>query len=140
MAACKAESFIDSNYQWLEKRNLGKIERKNAMDTIKEFVSYSLAQGSKNAHRYYINITEMENKELLSLDLLGQKFPNLRDSLDGFALDALKMADHAVARALSEGMGKGMHYKEIYGLAKERVRMLAFAIGKIPVHSVLEKK
>lgn len=128
------------NSEWLEKRASGKIERRAETDTIKEFVEYAKSQGSKNAEKYYMIISKMENQSLFALDFMGQKFPNLREIVDGFALDALKMADRAVAKALKDGMGKNTFYKEIYQSAKERVEMFAIAIGKTPLRLILQEK
>lgn len=128
---------IKSNAEWLEKRASGKIERRIETDTIQNFVEYAKEQGSCNAEKYYMVISKMENCTVFNLDYVTQKFPNLRDLVNGFALDALKMADHTVARALKEGMAKKMHYKDIYQLAKERVEIFVSAIGRPPIQEVL---
>lgn len=128
------------NAEWLEKREAGKIERRLETDVIKEFIEYAKNQGSQNASKYYMIITKMQNSTLFHLDLLQQKFPNLRDVVEGFQLDTLKMADHAVARALKEGIEKQMSYKDIYILARQRIEGFACIIGKTPIQVALTLK
>lgn len=125
------------NAEYLEKRASGKIERRIETDTIKDFVEYAKNQGSTNASKYYMIISKMENNNLFHLDMLEQKFPNLRDIVEGFQLDTLKMADYAVARALREGMEKKMLYKDIYILARQRIEGFAQIIGKSPIQAIL---
>lgn len=125
------------NAEWFEKRASGKIERRIETDTIQKFVEYAKEQGSTHAEKYYMVISKMENCTVFNLDYVTQKFPNLRDLVNGFALDALKMADHTVARALKEGMTKKMDYKDIYQLAKQRVEIFVSAIGRSPIQEVL---
>ena len=127
------------NEEWLEKRASGKIERKLETDTIQAFIQYAINQGSKNAERYYMSISKMENSALF-IDYLQQKFPNLREIVNGFALDSLKMADHIVGKALKEGMAAMIPYKEIYQLARERVETFAGVIGKTPLQQLLCKE
>ena len=127
------------NTEWLEKRKLGKIERRLETDVIKEFVEYALSQGSKNAKTYYMNISKMENHTLFNLDMLEMKFPNLRDVLEGYQLFTLQNADRIVGRALKEGMERELFYKEIYKLAKQRVEMFVKLIGKTPIHVISEQ-
>jgi len=121
------------NAEWLEKRASGKVERRICTDTIQKFVEYCKEQGSSNAEKYYMIISKMENNTLFHLDYLELEIPNIRDVVSGFALDSLKMADHAVARAIEEGMRKNIPYKEVYKLAKQRVEGFASIIGKTPL-------
>lgn len=112
---------------WIAQRNAGKLTRREETDTIQEFVAYAMDQGSKSAHRYYCNITKMENKALF---LLEQKFKNLRDILDLNQLATITTADAVVSKAIREGMNDGLFYKDIYQLAKRRVETLADIRGK----------
>lgn len=123
------------NAEWLEKRNSGKIERRLCTDVIQKFVQYAIDQGSKSAEKYYMALTKMENSSLFNLEYIELGIENLREALSGFALDALKMADVVVGKAIEEGMEKGMHYKNIYKFAKDRVETFAQAIGKLPIIS-----
>jgi phage regulator Rha-like protein len=127
------------NAEWLENRKVGKITRREETDTIKVFVDYATVQGSKNANMYYSNITKMENKALF---LLEQKFKNLRDILDLRQLATIDNADAIVTKALTDGMSKNIHYKEIYKLAKKRVEAFADLRGQtfIPTTQAEEQK
>jgi phage regulator Rha-like protein len=118
------------NVEYLEQRKLGKVTRLLTTDTIKGFTEYATAQGSKNAAKYYMSLTTMENKALF---LLEQKYSNLRNILDLHQLSTIKSADAIVAKALKDGMDQGLHYKDIYLLAKKRVESFAEVIGKSPV-------
>jgi len=119
-----------TNQQWIEARNAGKIERRAETDVIKEFVDYATEQGSKSAGMYYMNISKMENKALF---IVEQKYKNLRDVLGLADLSTLQNADHIVSRALRHGMDDKLHYKDIYKLAKERVEIFAELRGKSPI-------
>lgn len=123
------------NAEWLEKRSTGKLERRIETDAIQAFIEYARSQGSQNAAKYYMAITKMENNALFHLDLLEIEYDNLRDIVNGFGLDSLKMADHIVARALKEGMSERMYYKDIFKRAKARVESFADSIGKMAIET-----
>jgi len=125
------------NAEWLAKREEGKIERRVETDVIKNFVEYAKAQGSKNADKYYMVISKMENQSLFHLDYLSQKYPNIRDIAEGFQLDSLKMADRIVAKAIKEGMEESLNYKDIYLKARDNVNQFAAVLGKTPLQIAL---
>lgn len=127
------------NEEWLQKRAEGKISRRFETDTIKEFVSYAKSQGSTNAEKYYVNITQMENKSVF-IDFVNQKFPNIRNTVSSHGLHLLESADLIVEKALRDGMTQKLPYKEIYLLAKERVETYTRIIGKTPLQELLESK
>ena len=103
----------------------GKESRKQVTDTIKDFVEYSTKQGSKSASMYYSNITKMEYKALELIEK-NQKVPKgFRDTLDVMDLSFLNTAEQVAKGSLKEGMDSGLHYKEIYILAKDRVMTYA---------------
>jgi len=136
----KALVNIHANHQnkeWQQARIDGKAVRKETTDAIKDFVEYAVKQGSKNAVRYYANITKMENKALF---ILEQKFDNVRQVLDNHQLSTLKTADRIVYETLQEGMERSMNYKDIYKLAKERVETLATLVKPTIVISQTELK
>jgi len=122
---------------YIETRNSGKAVRKEVTDIIQSFVLYATSQGSKNAIRYYGNLSSMENKALF---IIEQKYPNLREMLNHHQLSTLKTADAIIMEALEYGMSTHMHYKEIYVLAKERVETLATLIKPTMVISYNEVK
>jgi len=119
---------------WKELRSEGKEIRRELTDVLQDFVNYSTSQGSKNAIRYYKNITNMTYKCLGLID--GNTVPNgLRDLLDNYSLRTLSMAEIVAEQAIRKGMMQGMYYKDIFIYAKERV--MAFAES---VPSCLEMK
>jgi len=115
-------SVNKSNQQWLSNRDQGKLTRKGTTDIIQKFTEYAVKQGSKNAERYYGNISKMENSALF---MVMQKFPNLRDVMNNRQLNIVQAADTIVQEAIREGMEKELFYKEIYQLAKTRVNNFA---------------
>ena len=125
------------NQEWQQLRLEGKAVRRETTDAIKDFVEYAVKQGSKNAIRYYSNISKMENKALF---ILEQKFENVREVLNNHQLSTLKTADRIVYETLHEGMERNMDYKDIYKLAKERVETLATLVKPTIVVSELEVK
>lgn len=128
------------NEQWRLQRAQGKIERRLETDAIKEFIEYAKSQGSKSADNYYMIITNMENKSLVNIEIIQQKFKNVRDILEGFDLTSLQMADKIVAVSLREGMTLGMFYKDIYIMSRDRVEAFALTIGKMPFRLSNETK
>ena len=96
---------------WIASRESGKIGRKEETDVIKEFVDYATGQGSKNANFYYKHIT---NATYRALELLVQKKPKLRDTLNCYELAELLLAERLVLTRIKDYMTKGRHYKDIY--------------------------
>jgi len=123
------------NAEWLEQRKAGKETRVLTTDTVKVFIEYAKGQGSQNAQKYYANISKMENGALF---LLEQQYKNLRDMLNIHQLSTVKSADQIVIKALRDGMDKGMHYKEIYKLAKVRIESFAEIIGKTMIQQRIQ--
>jgi Rha family phage regulatory protein len=115
--------------EWLQARAEGKVIRREETDTIKEFVEYATSQGSKSARMYYVNITKMVNSHLFFLEQSIQP-DNLREWLNHMQLIHLSVADNLVAKALREGMEKGMYYKAVYTMAKERIIAFSKVIGR----------
>lgn len=114
----------------LEARQTGVLTRKEQTDVIKRFVEYAILQGSKSAQLYYMNLTKMENKALFFIE---QKFLNVREQLNANQLLSIGTADHVIEKALLDGMELEMHYKDIYKLAKERIKILVSVVGKTDV-------
>ncbi len=107
--------------EWKQARLQGQVARKEVTDTIKDFVEYATKQGSKSASMYYANITKMEYKAL-ALISKNQKVPsNFRDTLDLMDLSFLNTAEQIAKAAINDGMSTGMHYKDIYQNAKDKV-------------------
>lgn len=114
------------NLSFQQSRLEGKDVRKEFMDVVARFVDYATAQGSKNATKYFANLTTMTYK---SLGLVKQAGPqSFRDSLDLMEISALKMAEWVCEYALIDGMELGMPYKEIYVMARQRVEANAATV------------
>jgi phage regulator Rha-like protein len=127
------------NAEWNEKRALGKPIRRLETDIIQQFIEYAKGQGSSNSEKYYVLLTKMENKTLLSDEILSLKSKNLRDLVSSTDLDKLKTADLIISKALNEVIEKNLNYKEGYKLAKERIEMFELLIGKTPIKKIMDK-
>lgn len=118
---------------WQNVRADGKAVYLQKTDVIKQFVEYATAQGSQSANKYYTNLAQMENKALFFIEA---KYKNLREIMTIKQLMQVATADDVIEKALKEGMDAGLHYKDIYQLAKERVIAFANIIGKSHVHAL----
>jgi len=126
-----AERKAQIEYQ--QARAESKFIRREETDIIQKFVEYATQQGSKNAKMYYVNISKMERKALFYFEQTLPKPNNFRELLDMMQLAQISVADNLVNRALQEGMDKGMFYKDIYAMVKERVENYAICIGKTTI-------
>lgn len=115
--------------EWKLAREQIKQVRKDVTDTIKDFISYATSQGSSSAKMYYANITNMEYKALGLLEQSKQTVGNFRDTLDVLQISQLQLAESIAKIAIKKGMGDGLHYKEIYILAKQKVTDYAQSIS-----------
>ena len=107
--------------EWKQARLQSKQARRSFTDVVKEFVQYATEQGSKSASMYYMSITKMEYAAL-ELTEKGQKAPkDFRETLDCMDLCFLATAEQIAKNAIKHGIESGMHYKDIYKLAKEKV-------------------
>lgn len=113
---------------WLEARNEGKAVRKLTTDIIKIFVDYAKGQGSESADKYFMNFSKMVNTALLEIE--GQKPSNLRDHLNVIQLHQLSVAEHIVSKSIVECIGRGLPYKEVYQLAKQKIQVYSATIGR----------
>ncbi|MBF0140092.1 MAG: Rha family transcriptional regulator [Magnetococcales bacterium] len=129
----RMEKKLRKSGEWQQARAEGKRTRLEETDTIKSFVEYARSQGSKHADKYYMNLTRMENKALFVLEKGLPKPNNIREILDMFQLQSLAVADRLVTKAIEEGMNDGLHYKEIFHRAKEKVIALSLVIGQTPL-------
>lgn len=113
------------NAEWQQSRLEGKAVRRELTDDLQRFVQYATAQGSSSAVRYYTAVSSMINR---SLGFINEAVPGkpVRDFLDGELLAYVAMAERLCRKAIVEGMTQGMHYKEVYQYAKQRVE--AFAV------------
>lgn len=101
----------------------GKKARYEETAAIAELVQYATDHGSESAKMYYVSITKMTNK------LLGIE-AGKRESLPPHALDALRLAETMIDVAIRDGLRAGLHYKQIYALAKDKVSLLVPLLPK----------
>ena len=101
----------------------GKKARSEETAAIAELVQYATDHGSESAKMYYVSITKMTNK------LLGLE-SGKRDRLPPHALDALRLAETMIDVAIRDGLRAGLHYKQIYALAKDKVSLLVPLLPK----------
>ncbi len=113
---------------WQAARADGKEARRAEGDTIARFVEYARAQGSRNADRYYVNLSRLANR---AAGIAG------RDEARAKALALLQLSETVIDAALQEGMEAGRHYKDISKAARARVNRLAAIPGLKGVRPVL---
>jgi len=122
------KAFRDARAQ-LASRDIARLEGKAARQqetaAIADLIRYATAQGSEHAEKYYLSISRMTN------DLLGIE-SGRRDSLPADALDRLRLAETMIDVAIRDGIRAGLHYKQIYRVAKDRVSGLLPLIGGQP--------
>lgn len=105
------------NIEWQQSRTESKTIRRSVADTIHDFIQYAINQGSSNAQRYYVNLSRMARKAT------GED--QTRDMLDSKRLSFLATAEYMIQQIIEEGMSAGLHYKDIYQIAKNRVHAFA---------------
>jgi Rha family phage regulatory protein len=115
--------------EWKTARLQIKQTRKSFTNAVADFVEYATAQGSQSAKMYYANITKMEYAALDLLDRQKTTIGNFRDTLDLMEVSTLMMAEVVAKGALEQGMKEKLHYKEIYILAKKKVKDYADSIS-----------
>ncbi len=114
------------NQEYIETRGKSKLGRRQETDIIKIFIEYAKNQGSQSADKYYMIFSKMENAAFF---ILQEKYKNVREILNINQLSKIIIADMIVKQAIIEGMDKGMLYKDIFQLAKQRVVDLSNSLG-----------
>jgi phage regulator Rha-like protein len=125
------------NQEYIETRGKSKIGRKQQTDIIKDFIEYAKNQGSKNADKYYMIFSKMENAAFF---ILKEKFKNVREILNITQLSKIIVADMIVNKAINDGMKEGMFYKDIFKLAKERILDMSNNVGDREIIPNIELK
>lgn len=97
---------------WLETRQRGKLIRRDETNIIQRLVEYAKDQGSTHADMLYMTYSKLANK------MAGI---TSRDQATTLQLNDLSTMERIIAKAVIDGMGSGMHYKDIYKLSKERL-------------------
>lgn len=95
----------------------GKMIRRVETDAIKEFIEYAKSNGSQSSERYYAIITKATN-EILGIEA------GKRDELSAKQIEHLAMVERVIASALTQGVEKEMHYKDIYKLAASKAKQV----------------
>ncbi len=126
---------IKSTKGYIEARGSGILVRKEATDRMKEFVEYAKDQGSKNADRYYSNITRMLNSLLF---IVNGKYKNLREVMTVRQLMTISSAENIVDNALKMGISRKKYYKDVYKDVKSKVAIFAELHGQSEVIKQLE--
>jgi phage regulator Rha-like protein len=118
--------------EWISNRANGKLIRREETNTIKDFVEYAQCQGSVHADRYYSVLSQCVNNNLFTFN---GKFKNKRNAMSAVQLMDVGFAEGVVSKGLIEGMAKGLHYKDIYKLVRDRIVTIAELHGKSEVIS-----
>lgn len=100
--------------QWQETRALSKTNRKMETDAIKEFVSYAIEQGSKNADKYYMIFTKLANKSV-GID------SHQRDVINVAQLNNLVLIENIINNIINQEIKKKAQYKDIYQKCKKQI-------------------
>ncbi len=131
-AFCHMEQALlrQSNLEWKREREQGKQIRLELTDEIKIFVEYATAQGSQNAEKYYITLTQLQYKALGLIEKNEKIDKQFRNTLDMMELNQLLSAEMIARKALSEGIERKLHYKDVYQFAKSQVFQFASLIIK----------
>lgn len=101
------------NFEWQQSRAETKSVHRSVADTYKDFIQYAINQGSSNAQRYYVNLSNLARKAI------GEN--GTRDMLDSIHLSFLTTAEYMIQQIIEDGMAAGLHYKDIYQIVKNRV-------------------
>ncbi|WP_346684419.1 BRO-N domain-containing protein [Megamonas hypermegale] len=101
--------------QWQELRDLSKVKAKFLNNTIKEFIEYAEAQGSKHAKKYYTIFNKLINSITATFD---------RDNTDIEHLNNILFITNMAEKCIHEGIAKHKPYKEIYTTCRDRLKTM----------------
>jgi hypothetical protein len=113
--------------EWAQARIETKESTKEKNAVVQKFIEYAIKQGSTHATHYYSNIAKMENGALF---LLEDRKKDIRDLLNSRQLGRIKECDYMIEDIMIEEMEKGTHYKKIYELCSDKVKLFASVVGK----------
>lgn len=112
--------------EWKQARLQGKEVRRSTTDTIAEFVEYAMKQNASSGIKHIFSTLTREEYKALGLLEKGEKVPTgFRDTLDILQISHLLIAERIARQWIQKGMDDGLHYKDIYQLAKSKI--VAFA-------------
>ncbi len=107
-------SVEHSTSLWIEQRTKGKLVRNAETDIIKQLIQYAQGQGSTHADMLYITYSKLANKMAGISD---------RDLATFQQLSELSFIENIILNQIHIGMGKGLHYKEIYKDCKRQIEL-----------------
>lgn len=99
---------------WQQTRLESKTNRRMETDEIKAMVEYAKANGSRNADKYYISLSNLANKAV------GIQ-SNSRDMITTNQLNNLILIEHIIGEVIKEGIRQQLYYKDIYKACKARI-------------------
>jgi len=100
--------------QWQQARAQSKVVRKNEGAAINDFVECARSQGSKNADKYFCNLSRLANKTAGIIK---------RDTASAIQLNLLIVIENMFDQIIREGMKQGTYYKDIFQMCKLRAEM-----------------
>lgn len=106
----------------------GKDARKLLADEIQKFVDYAKSTGSKNAGRYFSNITRTVYNSFL---IVEPKADKIRELLTAIQLSTLQTAELIAANVLAQGMENNLNYKDIFQQIKKELDVFVAGRTKI---------
>lgn len=101
---------------WQDTRSLGKEIRRQETDAIKRLVDYAMAQGSRNAVRYFTSLSRLADKTAGIVE---------RDKAQTVQLTALLLVEKLIAREITAGIEAGQPYKTIYHAVKDKLAVFS---------------
>jgi len=99
---------------WQQTRLESKINRRMETDTIKDFVAYATAQGSKHADRYYCLFSKLANE---AVGIQSKQ----RDRVTATQLNSLILIESILANTIQLCMTQSTPYKDVYKTCKARL-------------------
>lgn len=118
----RALSKRNEGLEWKQARLQSKEVRKATTDTIQDFVAYAIKQNASSGIKHIFATLTKEEYKALGLLEKGEKVPTgFRDTLDILQISHLLIAERIARDWLQRGMNDGLHYKDIYQLAKSKV-------------------
>jgi len=116
------------NDEWNEQRSTGKEAHRLYTDTGELFLAYAKVQRGNDDYRkhFYSNLGKAKLKALFTFDV---DIKPCRDLLSKRQIRAVEQADMIADKALHEGMGLGLGYKDIYQRSVKAVQNFGLLIG-----------
>lgn len=101
---------------WEESRRIGKLTRQAETDVIQQLIGYAKEQGSAHADKLYLTYSKLANR------MAGV---SKRDEATVAQLNNLSMMEHIILCTIRDGMGKELHYKQIFQECKKRLELVS---------------